>query len=65
MALAGNGSYGMIDERFTTDYISREAHLLIMYLGNHKIGSYGYQKWKESPRDKRIIDYWGLGRNHQ
>ena len=63
MALAPNGVFGEIDERFTCEYIAREAHLMLMYFGKKKLGNYGYKKTLESPRDRRIIDYWGLNRN--
>ena len=62
MALAPNGEFGTIDERFTCEYIAREAHLMLMYFGNKKQGTYGYKKWKNSPRDNRIVEYWGLNR---
>lgn len=63
MALTSNDIYGVIDERFTCEYIAREALLLLMYFGKRERGSYGAIRLNASPRDSRIIDYWGLNRN--
>lgn len=49
-----------IHERFTVDYIQREAGLLVHFLGYGKRGGFGRTQWKLTPRDKRILQRWGI-----
>ena len=52
-----------IDERYTTQYIAREAALIIRYFSPYlKRGGFGRAPQKLSPQDFRILERWGITR---
>ena len=48
------------DERYTADYIAREAALLLLTLGKKHSNAFGRSTFVRSERDFRILKRWGL-----
>lgn len=48
------------DERYTVEYIAREAALLLLTLGKRKGSAFGRSAFVRSALDWRILKRWGL-----
>jgi hypothetical protein len=52
-----------VHEKYTTQYIAREAALIIRYFSPYlKRGGFGRAPQKLSPQDFRILERWGITR---
>lgn len=57
--MESNPSLGS-EERFTVDYIQREAEILLSKLGKFKRRGFTFSLGIQNPRDQRILKSWGL-----